>query len=494
VTEPQVIGRYALFDEIAAGGMATVHLGRLLGPEGFGRTVAIKRLHPHYVQDQEFATMFLDEARVAARIRHPNVVPIVDVVQSDGGMLLVMDYVHGESLSRLMRAARKQGRALPVRITTAIMYGALLGLHAAHETRAPTGEILGVVHRDVSPQNIIVGADGVPRVLDFGIAKAAGRAQVTREGQIKGKLAYMAPEQVRGQVDRRTDVFSASVCLWEALAGKRMHEGMKDVEIITRVMKGLFGPPSAVNPEVTPALDQIVLRGLSVDPDTRYATAREMALEIERNVGLATPSEVSECVERLASEVLQARNAMVHGIEIAAANLKPADDGIVPPPVPPEIPVELEPPPDGTPLSQLSQSTTGASIVVANVPPPSVMPPEVPAPVKMALGLSVMLGLIGGSLGIYAIAARSSVSGAARRAGAAAALSMTAREESPPPPNAPPVPTLSPATPDAATTSPPQKPIFRAPTPPPQRTDNSRCNPPYTVDEAGHRHYKPDCD
>jgi serine/threonine-protein kinase len=318
---PLVIGRYALFDELAAGGMATVHLGRLLGPIGFGRTVAVKRLHAHFLRDEEFITMFMDEARIVARIRHPNVVPMTDVVQSDDGLFLVMEYVHGESLSHLMRTARKNGEQIPPRIVAAIMRDVLLGLHAAHDTRGLDGALLGVVHRDVSPQNIIVGADGAARVLDFGIAKAAGRAQVTREGQIKGKLAYMAPEQLRGLVDRRADVFAASVVLWEMLVGRRLHEGAKDVDIVTRVVNGTFPPPSHFVPAFGAPLDRIVMRGLAADPNHRYPSGRDLALELERAVGLASPSEISEWVERLAKEVLEARGSLVRAMELAANDL-----------------------------------------------------------------------------------------------------------------------------------------------------------------------------
>ncbi len=320
-TAPLIIGRYALFEELAAGGMATVHLGRLLGPEGFGRTVAVKRLHKHFLQDPEFITMFMDEASIVARIRHPNVVPMVDVVQSHLGFFLVMEYVHGESLSRLMRTAQKRGEAIPPKIVASIMSGVLLGLHSAHGTRGADGELLEVVHRDVSPQNVIVGADGTARVLDFGIAKAAGRAQVTREGQIKGKLAYMAPEQIRGQVDRRTDVFAAAVVLWEMLAGRRIHEGASDVDIVGRIIDGNFTAPSEFTKGLSPALDAIVMRGLAADPDVRFPTARALSVELERHVGLASTTEVSEWVERLGHDVLQARRDMVSAMERVAGDL-----------------------------------------------------------------------------------------------------------------------------------------------------------------------------
>lgn len=334
--KPLIVGRYALFDALASGGMATVHLGRLLGAVDASRTVAVKRLHAQYTTDQDFVTMFMDEARIVSRIRHPNVVPMVDVVESNLGLFLVMEYIHGEALSRLLRACRANKEAAPIKIVSTILHGVLLGLHAAHETKGAVGELLDVVHRDVSPQNIIVGIDGVARVLDFGVAKAAGRAQVTREGQLKGKLTYMSPEQIRGKVDRRADVFAASVVLWEALAGRRLHEGMKDVEIVTSVIKGNFPRPSKFRPDIPPALEEITMRGLDVDPTKRYQDAREMALEIEGTCGLAPPGDVGQWVERLAKNALQSRAEKVAAMEQASSKLVPVDSLLPPPEAPPQ--------------------------------------------------------------------------------------------------------------------------------------------------------------
>src|SRR5580700_4657373 len=167
---PQVIGRYAIFGKIASGGMASVHFGRLLGAAGFSRTVAIKRLHPHLADEPEFLSTLIDEARLAARIHHPNVVPTLDVESAEGELLVVMEYVRGESLARLLRAESARGRRLPLSIASAIVIGALHGLHAAHEATSDRGAPLGIVHRDVSPHNILVGVDGMARVIDFGVA------------------------------------------------------------------------------------------------------------------------------------------------------------------------------------------------------------------------------------------------------------------------------------------------------------------------------------
>jgi serine/threonine protein kinase len=230
-------GRYALCGEIASGGMATVHLARQVGAAGFARIVAIKRLHARYARDPEFVAMFLDEARIVARIRHPNVVQTIDVVAEDGELFLVMEYIHGESLLRLTQMSNRAGRGLPVPVAAAIMVGALHGLQEAHDARGETGEPLGIVHRDVSPHNILVGTDGAARVLDFGVAKASQRIQTTLEGQLKGKLSYMAPEQITSRpMDRRTDVYAASVVMWEALTGTKLFQGDSEGAVLNQIL------------------------------------------------------------------------------------------------------------------------------------------------------------------------------------------------------------------------------------------------------------------
>jgi serine/threonine-protein kinase len=327
MTEPvRVVGRYALYGEIAAGGMATVHFGRLLGPVGFSRTVAIKRLHPQFAKDPEFVSMFLDEARLAARIRHPNVVPTLDVVATQGELFLVMDYVQGESLSRLIRASRDRGERIPIRMASAIIGGALHGLHAAHEAKNERGEPLHIVHRDISPQNVLVGTDGVARVLDFGVAKAAGRVQTTREGQLKGKLAYMAPEQINGQVTRQTDVYAAAIVLWETLTGQRLFAGENEGQILSKVMGELVQPPSVVAPELPVGVDEVVLRGLAREPAHRYATAREFAIALERCAGIASSTEVGEWVEAIAHPALTKRAEKIAEIESSSANVQASVD------------------------------------------------------------------------------------------------------------------------------------------------------------------------
>lgn len=306
------VGSYVLLGEIASGGMASVHLGRLSGPAGFSRTVAIKRLHPQFAKDPEFVSMFLDEARVAARIRHPNVVQTLDVVAADGELFLVMDYVEGEALSRLLKRLSRQSVQIPLPIVSSIVSGALRGLHAAHEAKGEVGEPLEIVHRDVSPQNVMLGSDGVVRVLDFGIAKAVGRLQTTREGAIKGKLPYMAPEQLRGlALSSRTDVYAVGVVLWECLVGDRLFTG-DEAHVVERILLGTVPAPSTRVPNVPPSLDAIVARATARAPSDRYASAAEMAVALENAVRPALPSEIATWLDHVAGASLRTRAARVH--------------------------------------------------------------------------------------------------------------------------------------------------------------------------------------
>jgi serine/threonine-protein kinase len=308
--------RYVIHGVLASGGMATVHLGRLRGPVGFSRTVAIKQLLPQYATDPDFVSMFVDEARIAARIQHPNVVPTLDVVTEGDEIFIVMEYVHGETLARLIRRSSATSRPIPPRIAAAIVRDMLMGLHAAHDAKDERGTALGIVHRDVSPQNTIVGVDGTTRLLDFGIAKARGRSQVTREGQVKGKLAYMAPEQFLGrEMTRSVDIFSAAVVLWEALVGKRLFYGANEGHVVHRILEGRIEPPSAVLATLDPRFDAIVLRGLAREPEGRYATARDFAQALTSAGELADPTEIGEWVSRVAHESLAWRSERVAEVE-----------------------------------------------------------------------------------------------------------------------------------------------------------------------------------
>jgi eukaryotic-like serine/threonine-protein kinase len=325
-SDAQVFGRYALYDEIAAGGMATIHIGRLLGPVGFSRTVAIKRLHAQFAKDPDFVSMFLDEARLAARIRHPNVIGTLDVVALEGELFLVMEYVPGESLARLWRTSFDTGQRIPLPIVSAILVGVLDGLHAAHEATDDNGEPLGIVHRDVSPHNILVGSDGIARVLDFGVAKAAGRLQSTHNGQLKGKISYMAPEQVQGTVDRTSDVYSAAVVLWEALTGKRLFFAETQAKTLANVLYPRVEAPGRIVGGISREVDAVVMRGLDPNPAGRFATAREMGQALQRVIAPATAYDVGDWVEATAGRMIASRATRVAMI----ARSSPSESGARP--------------------------------------------------------------------------------------------------------------------------------------------------------------------
>jgi serine/threonine protein kinase len=311
-----VVDRYAVYDEFAAGGMATVHFARLLGAQGFRRTVAAKRLLPHLTRDRDLALSLVDEARLAARVRHPNVVSTLDVVQTEGELLLVMEYVHGESLAKLAGLVLARGERVPLAIAAAILSDALQGLHAAHEAKDERGAPLQLVHRDVSPQNVLVGLDGITRIADFGVAKAVGRMHSTRDGAIKGKLAYMAPEQLNaGDVTRRTDVFAAAVVLWELLTGEPLFAGDSHAETIFNVVSAPIIPPSAHGAVLPPGFEAVVMRGLERDPTLRFASAREMALALDACAPSVRPSEIAAWVERIAGEHIAQRARLLSEIE-----------------------------------------------------------------------------------------------------------------------------------------------------------------------------------
>jgi len=316
-SSPRSLGRYQLFDAIGAGGMASVHLGRLRGGAGFTLTVAIKRLLPEHAAVPRFADMLADEARLAGRVRHPNVVPIFDVVASGGEIFLVMEHVIGVTLAELLRRAREQGEAMPPRLAAAVVCGALEGLHAAHEARDERGAPLGIVHRDVSPQNVLVGADGVARVSDFGVARARERVQMSSGGALKGKIAYMAPEQLTsGAASRTSDVYAAAVVLWEALTGQRPFPGSAEVEVVGRVLVGEIDPPSRRVPGLPPAVDAIVRRATSLVPEARFPTARAMSVALAEALPGAQ-GELSAWVQRIAAREIAARAELVARVEAA---------------------------------------------------------------------------------------------------------------------------------------------------------------------------------
>jgi len=493
-TGTKKLGRYELHREVARGGMATVYLGRQTAAVGFARTVAIKRLHPQYARDPQFVAMFLDEARLAARIQHPNVVSTLDVVATSGELFLVMEYVHGLSLARLA----KEGRA-PPEIAVAIVSGMLHGLHAAHEATNERGEPMGIVHRDVSPHNVLVGKDGVARVIDFGIAKAETRYGSTATGEIKGKLAYMAPEQLLSEpVSRRTDVFAAGVVLWETLMHERLFLGSSEGATVRKVIEAKVPPLSVPGRDVT-ALDAVVRRALAADPSARFATAKELALALEKAERPALPSETSEwllqtvgpVMDRMAVEIAEVESGTspAEGLEEAIRKIQSTTSE--PPPAPrreerapappalatvtlPEVPVSAPPAP---PLPLL---------------PTPVVAPAAAAPAPSRVGkwpfVVVPLALLCGFLASRLFAAAPPAAGAAVPSSSGVVASPSAPPSEAPAPSAPAAPVEPPVAFSAhGARSAPKVP---APAPKAPKVD---CSNPVVVNPDGTKSYKREC-
>ncbi len=288
-----VLGRYELLLPIAQGGMATVWAARQKGSRGFSKTVAIKTMLPALSDDDMFEKMFLDEAALAARIHHPNVVEILDLGEQDDILYLVMEWIDGEALSVLYKAARKQDIKFRQRIAMRAIIQACGGLHAAHELRDDNDLPLELVHRDVSPQNILVTYDGIVKLVDFGVAKAVNRSSgETTAGQLKGKVPYMSPEQARGgEVDRRTDIFAMGIVLYKLVTGVHPFLGETDIVTMRNIISRPLLPPRIKNPSCSQDLEQVLLKCLQKDPDKRYQTMAELGTALERVLTIMGPDD-----------------------------------------------------------------------------------------------------------------------------------------------------------------------------------------------------------
>lgn len=279
--EANILGKYRLIAELGHGGMAEVYLAVVQGPAGFNKLVVIKQIRPQLATDPEFLSMFLDEARLAARLSHPNVVQTNEVGQEGDRYFIAMEYLEGQPLNRVLHRIGRDG-GLTLSMHLRIIIDMLTGLHHAHELTDFDGTPLNVVHRDVTPHNVFVTYDGQVKVVDFGIAKAMNSSAETRLGVVKGKVAYMAPEQARGErVDRRADIFSAGVMLWEAATGRRLWKGIPDLTVLHRLINGDIPSPRDIDPEVPEGLEKIVMKSLALRREDRYSTAVEQATALE---------------------------------------------------------------------------------------------------------------------------------------------------------------------------------------------------------------------
>jgi len=310
------LGRYEILAKIASGGMASVYVARTQGVAGFERLTAIKVLHANLAHEDEFVNMFLDEARLAARIRHTNVVATLDISDTlDAGYYLVMEYIEGDHLGKLLSGTSKAGVRMEIPVVLRIVTDVLCGLSAAHNLTDDSGRKLNLVHRDISPHNIMIGIDGIARLTDFGIAKAENRLSHTRDGQIKGKLGYMAPEYAsNGTSDARSDLFSVGIILWECLAYQRLFSASTTADSLRRLLLEPIPPPSSVHKDYQP-FDEVLNKALSREVDKRFQSADEFleALEAvaENCGGIASLRSVAKTVRKYASERIEREKKLI---------------------------------------------------------------------------------------------------------------------------------------------------------------------------------------
>jgi serine/threonine-protein kinase len=275
-------GRYRLLRRLATGGMGELYLALAVGVQGFEKLIVVKRILPHFAANPEFLAMFLNEARLSAKIDHPNVVRVYDQGRAGDSVYFTMEYLHGQHLGRVISTVRMHGQEFPIAHAVAIAAAMCEGLHCAHEMRGVDGQPQEIVHRDVSPSNIFVMFSGQVKLVDFGIAKALSSTNLTREGARKGKANYMSPEQCRAEpVDRRSDIFSLGIVLYEMLTLQRLFAGENEFAVMNQIVRGIIPPPSSRRP-IPAELERIVLKALAAAPDDRYPTAQAMAEDLQR--------------------------------------------------------------------------------------------------------------------------------------------------------------------------------------------------------------------
>lgn len=493
---PRYVGRYELLGEIGSGGMAVVHIGRLRGAGGFSRKVAVKRIHAHLAKEKDFLAMFTDEARMAAQVHHPNVVPTLDViVDEDGHVSQVMEYVDGDSLHRLLRRVAKAGQRLPQDVVGALIVGILDGLHAAHEATTDAGEHLGLVHRDVAPANVLVSRDGVPMLHDFGVAKARGRLTTTRDGHIKGHLTYMAPEQVvaPASVDRRADIYAAGLILWEMVVGRRLRKGSNEGTLFNQILNEPVPPPSAAVVDgvtLVEGVDDIVAKACAERPEQRYSTAAEMSEDAARVLGQAVPRIVAQVLRSHLGPELDRRAAILQQLDTAPARDAVGDLSDLGPPTPSHT----------TPLSGLARRPNDEpSAPAVSLPPKDAWRGKVALLGAGALLSAVVLLLGRGCLddepGTRAPATKAATSATTPPVPQPTQVPATASAVTPTPSSVPPsaAPSVTQPTPVSKPAPvpvplPPPPPV--AAPPPPPTVD---CNPPYYLTAEGTRRYKSEC-
>jgi eukaryotic-like serine/threonine-protein kinase len=367
VKKPIPFGKYYLLDRISVGGMAEVFKAKAFGVEGFERMIAVKRILPSIAEDEEFITMFIDEAKIAVQLQHANIAQIFDLGKVGESYFIALEYVHGRDIRSIVDKMRKTKTFLPIPMAVYVTMKVCEGLDYAHNKKDPAGRELNLVHRDVSPQNILISYDGEVKIIDFGITKAAGKAGKTQAGILKGKFGYMSPEQVRGlPLDRRSDIFAVGICLWELITGERLFVGESDFSTLEKVRNVEIVPPSRYNSELSPALERIVLKTLSKEVEDRYQSAMDLHDGLQRwmyeSGRFFSRKELAEYMYNTFQEEIERETRQMGDVAgLLRSSVPPPDEvsSIPSPPIP----------------SQRSQNRSGPSIKIQTPPP---VPPSVP--------------------------------------------------------------------------------------------------------------------
>jgi len=441
---PQRFGRYVLLDRMGVGGMAEVYRAVAPGAEGFKRDLVVKKILTAQAQATNFIEMFVHEARISALLHHPNVVQVFDFGHVDGSYFLVMELLRGRDLLAVLRSLRERQRMMPVPIAAHVAHQVALGLEYAHALTSPTGEPLNIVHRDVSPSNVMCLRAGGVKLLDFGVARAIGEvesSEATETGAFtfKGKLGYMAPERLLGRPeDHRVDLFALGVVLWEMLTGRRLFQGKTDQDKIRAILEKPVPAPSSIRPDIPPSLDAVVARALERDPENRYPTGREMADDLETIVSDT----------KYHSRMLPALLTELFGSSPSAAHAAMAM-------LPPEL-LAVDPTPSTTPSSAPSSApSTTPSVTALALAEESTAPAPAGALRRRLLviaGVTVGAALMGAGIALWS-------SGPRREAGALAAQAAPRTQPTPPPPPPLAAPTPSPEPAPIAAAAPEPEPV-----------------------------------
>ncbi len=384
--KPIPFGKYYLLDRISVGGMAEVFKAKAFGVEGFERLIAVKRILPSIAEDEEFITMFIDEAKIAVQLQHANIAQIFDLGKVGESYFIALEFVHGRDIRSIVDKLRKYKKLLPIPMAIYVTMKVCEGLDYAHNKKDPAGRELNLVHRDVSPQNILISYDGEVKIIDFGIAKAAGKAGKTQAGILKGKFGYMSPEQVRGlPLDRRSDIFAVGICLWELLTGERLFVGESDFSTLEKVRNVEIIPPSRYNSAVSPELESIVLKTLSKEVEDRYQSAMDLHDDLQRwmyeSGSFFARKELAEYMNDVfAEEIALEARAMGDAAGILRSSVPPLDE---PPNLPPPPPL----PQGGSPKMSIPPPVPASNKAAAA--PPLPQPPSANMPPNPQLGVGM---------------------------------------------------------------------------------------------------------